>query len=124
MRKDYIEQKQRRRESAIDEELLVDRTGRKVFKSSAYSMGIAIGFLILSPILPAMGDTAEQSAEMLSVFRTLALWMIAYSVVVAFVFLFLRPKVKMVLMMLNWFLMPTVVIWGILEIKDILTGGA
>lgn len=124
MRKDYIEQKQRRRESAIDEELLVDRTGRKVFKSSAYSMGIAIGFLILSPILPAMGDTAEQSAEMLSVFRTLALSMIAYSVVVAFVFLFLRPKVKMVLMMLNWFLMPTVVIWGILEIKDILTGGA
>lgn len=87
-------------------------------------MGIAIGFLILSPILPAMGDTAEQSAEMLSVFRTLALSMIAYSVVVAFVFLFLRPKVKMVLMMLNWFLMPTVVIWGILEIKDILTGGA
>jgi|GEM_PF-4630830 len=124
MRKDYIEQKNTRRESAIDEELLVDRIGRKVFKSSAYSMGLAIGFLILSPILPAMGDTAEQSADMLGVFRTLAVWMIAYSIIVAFSFLFLRSKVKMILMMLNWFLMPSVVLWGILEIKDILTGGA
>ena len=121
---DYIRQKERRKESYIDEELLVDKTGRKVFKSSAYSMGIAIGFLILSPILPAMGDTAEQSAAMLSVFRTLAIWMIAYSVIVAFSFLFLRSKIKMILMMLNWFLMPSVVLWGILEIKDILTGGA
>ena len=71
-----------------------------------------------------MGDTAEQSAAMLSVFRTLAIWMIAYSVIVAFSFLFLRSKIKMILMMLNWFLMPSVVLWGILEIKDILTGGA
>lgn len=121
---DYIRQKEKKKDSYIDEELMVDRTGRKVFKSSAYSMGIAIGFLILSPILPAMGDTAEQSDAMLGVFRTLAVWMIAYSIIVAFSFIFLRSKVKMILMMLNWFLMPSVVLWGILEIKDILTGGA
>jgi hypothetical protein len=120
--KDSIRQKEKRKDSYIDEELMIDKTGRKVFKSSAYSMGIAIGFLILSPILPTMGDTAEQSAAMLSIFRTLAVWMIAYSVVVAFSFLFLRSKIKMILMMLNWFLMPSVVLWGILEIKDILTG--
>lgn len=124
MKNDYIEQKDRRRESAIDEELFADKTGRKVFKSSAYSMGLAVGFLILSPLIPDMGETPEQSAAFVSVFRTMAVWMIAYSIAVAFSFLFLRPKIKMILMMLNWFIMPGVVLWGVLEIKDILTGGA
>ncbi|HEU4839258.1 MAG TPA: hypothetical protein VFS88_07605 [Micavibrio sp.] len=119
----YVPQKKRHEESYIDEQLMADKTGRKVFKSSAYSMGIAVGFLILSPLLPDMGETAEQSEAMVSVFRSLALWMIAYSIIVAVSFLFLRSKIKMILMMLNWFLMPGVVLWGVFEIKDILTGG-
>lgn len=121
---DYIRQKEKRNESYIDEQLMVDRTGRKVFKSSAYSMGIAVGFLILSPLLPDMGETAEQSAELVSVFRTLAVWMIVYAVAVAMGFIFLRSKIKMILLMLNLIIAPTIILWGVFEIKDILTGGA
>ncbi len=118
-----IRQKEARKTAYIDEELMGNKVGRKVFKSSAYSLGIAIGFLILSPLLPEIGDK-EQSEAMFGLFHVLAYWMIAYSIVVAVSFLFLRPKINMILMMLNWMLMPMIAIWALLQIKDILSGHA
>ena len=112
-----------RRAAYIDEQLMADRTGRKAFKSSAYSLGIGIGFLILSPLLPDFGDP-ERSKAMFGVFRTVALWMVGYSLVVALGFFFARDKIKMILGILNWIIIPTIGIWAVMEISGILTGPA
>lgn len=121
---DYIKQKPPEKLKYVDEDLLVDRTGRKAFRAAAYSMGIAIGFIILSPFLPDLGDTNEQSDQIIGVFRMVAFWMIGYSITVAFSFFFMRPRIKAVLFILNWIVMPAVVLNAILSIKDIMSGGA
>lgn len=119
---DYIRQKERENLKYVDEELLVDKTGRKAFKSAAYSVGISAGFLLLSLFLPAMGPEGKGD-EIISVFRSLAFWMIGYALAVTIAFLFVRRHVKIVLFMLNWFFAPAVVINALLDIKNIISGG-
>lgn len=119
---DYIKQKQPEKLKYVDEELLVDKTGRRAFKSAAYSVGIAVGFLILSPLLPEMGGPEKHEA-IVSALRGIAFWMIGYALAVTIAFFFVRAHVKKVLFILNWIVVPMIAITVFLEIKDILAGG-
>lgn len=119
---DYIKQKQPEKLKYVDEELLVDKTGRKAFKSAAYSVGIAVGFLVLSPFLPEMGPEGR-SGEIVSALRGIAYWMLGYALAVTVAFFFARAHVKKVLFILNWFIVPMIAISIFLDIKDILSGG-
>lgn len=119
---DYIKQRPPEKLKYVDEELLVDKTGRRAFKSAAYSVGIAIGFLILSPLLPEMGPEGRDG-EVVAALRGVAYWMIAYALAVTLAFFFVRKHVKIVLFMLNWLVLPAVAINTFLDIQDILAGG-
>lgn len=119
---DYIKQRPPEKLKYVDEDLLVNKVGRKAFKSAAYSIGIAVGFLILSPLLPEIG-TPEQHELFMGVFRTVAVWMIVYGAAVAGGFFFMRPRVKLIMSTLNWFVMPGVLLWAVFRIQDILAGG-
>jgi len=116
---DYIKQKPPEKLKYVDEDLLVNKIGRKAFKSAAYSVGIAVGFLILSPLLPEMGS-AEQHEKFMDVLHTVALWMIFYGALIAGSFFFMRTHVKLIMSILNWFVMPGVVLWALMAIKDIM----
>ncbi len=120
MQYEPIHQKKAKETAYIDEELM-GKKNRKAFKSAAYSFGLGIGFLVLSPLLPEMG-TKEKSDALMSVFRVIAMWMIFYSAATGVAFIFFRKSVKMVLMLLNWFLVPSLAIWGFMEISGILSG--
>jgi hypothetical protein len=120
---DYIKQRPPEKLKYVDEDLLVNKVGRKAFKSAAYSIGIAAGFLIMSPLLPEIG-TPEQHELFMGVFRTVAMWMVIYGTAIAVGFFFMRPRVKLIMSTLNWFIMPAVLLWAVFEIKDILSGAA
>ena len=101
---------------------LLGKKNRRAFKSAAYAFGIAVGFLILSPILPDMGSSEAQSKDLLGEFRTLALWMIGYAVATGVAFIFFRKDVYKILTILNWVVVPTIAITAFMEISDILKG--
>ena len=115
-----IEQKYRKESGYIDEELLRDKQGKKVFKAAAYSMGIGVGFFIVQPLLPDIGDK-EKSDAMMNIFQTIALLMIGYSASLTLAFFFFRSNVKLVLFMLNWVLVPLVGLWCVTEGYKVLT---
>lgn len=114
-----IRQKPRPQQSPIDEELMGHK-GRKSFKSAAYSFGLAIGFLLLAPLVPEIGDPQKQ-IEIMKIFSSTALWMIGYSVVITLAFFFLRAYVNGIISILNWFFVPTVLIWALYDIYNLLT---
>lgn len=116
-----IKQRPREKLKYVDEDLLVDKTGRKAFRSAAYAIGIAVGFLILSPLLPEIG-TPEENTMIVSVFRTLSMWMIFYGFAISFAFFFMRPRVRFIMAILNWVVIPTVLIWVAFQISDIMGG--
>lgn len=116
-------QKKRRHDlSVVDEQLLLHRENRKLFKAVAYGFGIGLGFLILSPLLPDIGNK-EKSDAMIAVFNRVAIYMIAYAGIITFSFFFLRAHMKLVLFILNWLVLPTVGLWAFMEGYKVLTSG-
>ncbi len=118
---DPVRQKQAKQMEYYDTELL-GKKNRKAFKSAAYAFGIAIGFLLMSPLLPEMGNNKEQSEALLSAFRDIAFWMIGYAVATGVAFIFFRKDVYKILTILNWVVVPTIGISAFMEISGILQG--
>jgi len=118
---DPIRQKEAKKMEYYDEELL-GKKNRRAFKSAAYAFGIAVGFLILSPLLPDMGSSEEESEALLSAFRTIACWMIGYAATTGVAFIFFRKNVYKILTILNWVVVPMIAITMFMEISDILKG--
>ncbi len=116
---DYGVKQKPRSKSPIDEELMGHK-GRKSFKSAAYSFGLAIGFLLLAPLMPEIGDTQKQAA-ITAIFYSTALWMIGYSVVITLAFFFLRAYVNGIISIMNWFFVPTIILWALYDIYNLLT---
>lgn len=119
--RDQIKQGHRRDTGVVDEELLVNKRNKKIFKSVAYAMGLGIGFMILIPILPSIGDEAKQDA-MEYIYFVLSYSMIAYSFSLALGFFFLRPYVGLVSFMLNWVIMPGVGLWAVMAGYKVIAG--
>ena len=112
--RDQIKQGHKRDTGVVDEELLVNKRNKKIFKSVAYAMGLGIGFMILIPILPGIDDESKQAA-MEYIYFVLAYSMMGYSIALALGFFFLRPYVGLVSFMLNWVIMPGVGLWAIIS---------
>ncbi len=93
----------------VDTELL-SKQNSKAFKSAAYAMGIAIGLFIVQPMLPEISDNSRQT-EMVKLFNMSSLYLFLYAVAVSVTFFFFRGSLKPVLFVLNWFVMPTILLW-------------
>lgn len=102
----------------VDTELLGEKQNAKAFRGAAYAMGLAIGFLILSPLLGDF-DGQKQISGMIELIRVMAMWMIGYAIIVIFAYIKMRKQMRAVLFMLNWFLIPTFGLWFILRVMDI-----
>lgn len=105
--------------SYVDSEVL-SKEYRKAFKSAAYAMGIAIGLLILRPMIFEIGSP-EQHAKFMGLFGTMAMLMFLYSAAIAVTFFFFRSNLKPVLFLLNFFVAPSILIWAFMEGNSILT---
>ena len=105
--------------SVVDEELLVRKENKKVFKKVAYGAGIGVGFFLILPILPEIGDEAKSDA-IKHIFSVFAATMIFYSIALTFSFFLLRDNIKLVLLMLNWIVLPMVGLWGLMGLMDAL----
>ena len=117
--KDQIRQAHKREMLTVDEELLLNKFNKKLFRKVAYGFGIGVGLFILIPILPEIIDE-QKSGEIKSIFSVFAVSLILYSIVISFSFFFLRSHIKLVLFMLNWFIMPMIGIWGVVGLMDAL----
>lgn len=113
----YISQKQKEKLKYVDEDLLVNKIGRKAFKRAAYAIGLAVGFFLLSPFLPDVGNKEKQDA-IIGAFHVLALWLILYGALITVTFFFMREKLKLVMFILNWFVIPTVALKAVIDIMD------
>jgi len=118
---DPIRQKEAKQMEFYDSELL-GKKNRRAFKSAAYAFGIAVGFLVMSPLLPDLGSGEEESKALLSAFRDIAFWMIGYAAATGAAFIFFRNNVYKILAILNWVVVPMVAITAFMEISDILKG--
>lgn len=101
----------------VDTELLGEKQNSKAFRGAAYTIGIAFVFIILSLVLPTFED--KRVAEMIELIRSLAWWMIGYAAIVVFAYIRMRKSMKVILFMLNWFMVPTIGLWFILRVMDI-----
>ncbi len=118
--KNQIKQGHRRDIGIVDEELLVNKQNKKIFRMAAYSMGVGIACVILLPLLSNIGGDSAKSEALNTVFLYIGLALIMNALVIAFSFFFLRQNIKLVLFMLNWLILPTAGIWAVLEAIDIL----
>ena len=115
------EQEKRRKEiQFVDVDLLGKKQNIKCFKSAAYAMGFGVGFLILSPLLPDIGDK-EKSSAMADLYQSVSLCMIAYALTVTVGFFFFRKNIPFIMFVLNWFVVPTLCIWAVMEGCGIIT---
>ncbi len=115
------EQEKRRKEiQFVDVDLLGKKQNIKCFKSAAYAMGFGVGFLILSPLLPDIGDK-EKSSAMADLYQSVSLCMIAYALTVTVGFFFFRKNIPFIMFVLNWFVVPTLCIWAVMEGYGIIT---
>lgn len=101
----------------VDADMLGEKQNAKSFRSAAYTLGIAIAFLILSLILPTFED--KRVADMVELIRSLSFWMLGYGLVIVFSYIKMRKSMKYVRFMLTWFLAPTIGLWFILRVMDI-----
>lgn len=118
--KNQIQQGHKRTAGIVDEDLLVNKRNKKLFKMAAYSMGVGLACVILLPLLSSIGGDEAKSDALSTIFFYIGLALIAHALVIAFSFFFLRENIKLVLFMLNWLIMPTVGIWAVLEAIDVL----
>lgn len=118
------EQKRARKQlEYVDTELLGQKQNVKVFKKAAYGFGVGIGFLLVLPLLPDMGDSTKSKA-MLDLFHTLSLGMIFYAGAITLGYFFLRSQIKFIMFALNWIYLPSFGIWAATQGYGILTGGS
>lgn len=115
------EQERRRKEiQYVDVDLLGKKQNVKCFKSAAYAMGFGVGFLILSPFLPDVGEE-KKSEAMVDLYQSVSFWMIAYAIAVTISFFFFRKNIPFIMFILNWFAIPTVALWAMIEGYGIIT---
>lgn len=117
--RDQVHQGHKREMLTVDEELLLNKFNKKLFKKVAYGFGIGVGLFFLIPILPEIVDETK-SDEIKSIFSVFAVSLVVYSMAISFSFFFLRAHIKIVLFMLNWFIMPMVGLWGVLGLMEAL----
>ena len=104
----------------VDTELLGDKKNVSVFKKAAYAFGVGLGFFIILPLLPEVGDPVK-SKLMINLFHTISLCMILYAVAVCVAFFFMRSNLKFIMFLLNWVFIPSFAIWAVMQGYNILT---
>lgn len=93
--------------SLVDRELLATKEGRKAFVCAAYSLGVALGFSILVMFLPDP-EGVEKAEKMITIFHAFSLSLLVYAAIAILGMMFMRPVLKQVMILLNWFAFPTV----------------
>lgn len=91
----------------LDRELLSSKAGRKAFACAAYALGVALGFSILVLFLPDP-QGVEKAEKMIKIFHAFSLSLLVYSAIAIFGMMFMKPTLKYVMILLNWFAFPTV----------------
>lgn len=119
--KDQVEQGHKRDIGIVDEELLINKRNKKLFRAAAYGMGIGIGLFVFTPILPDV-VSADKMAALRDLFHTLGWLMIFYSLGIGFGFFLLRPYIKLVLFLLNWVMVPIAGIYCVVQAMKIVSG--
>ena len=115
------QQSRRRNLDVVDQELLGNKQNKKIFKNIAYAMGVGIGFILLIPMLPDIGDEAKQEG-MEAIYFIISYTLMVYSISLGLGFFFLRPYVALVAFILNWVVMPMVGIWALVEGYKVISG--
>lgn len=91
----------------VDRELLATKEGRKAFACAAYSLGVALGFSILVMFLPDP-EGVEKAERMITIFHAFSLSLLVYAAIAIFGMMFMKPILKQLMILLNWFAFPTV----------------
>lgn len=115
------QQGRRKNLDVVDQDLLINKENKSTFKAAAYSMGLGIGFLLLIPILPDIGNE-ERQRGMIDIFTRLSYLLVGYSLALAFGFFLLRPNIGLIKFILNWIVIPTAGLWAVIEGYKVLTG--
>jgi hypothetical protein len=97
----------RMRIQLVDDELISSKIGRKAFMCTAYALGVALGFSILVLFLPDPEGVAK-AERMITIFHAFSFSLLIYSAIAIYAMVFVRKVLKYVMLMLNWFVFPTV----------------
>ncbi len=104
-----MDQKEQKREKKIF----------KILKRSSIFIGVGFGFLILIPFLPDIADNEKQLA-IKNLFFLSAKSVVAYGVLMCLTVFFLRNKALLIDSLMNFFIVPTYVLWFAYEAYAIL----
>ena len=107
----------RRGRDFVDTQMLGEKQSSRAFRGAAYTIGIALGCLVLSLIVPTFED--KRVGDMVELIRVTAFWMLGYAAIVVFAYVKMRAQMRAVLFLLNWILVPTFGVWFILRVMDI-----
>lgn len=105
------------------EEDMMAKDSRKTFMTAAYYIGTAFGLFIIYLVFPDIEGTT-QDKEVLTVFGRIALALMAASAVLMMTLYYARGLSKTLMFILNWLVLPAVLIEALLELADIFMGGA
>lgn len=97
---------------------LMARQNRKTFMTAAYYLGTAIGLFFLVLILPDIEGTLRD-VRVLGVFKQLGWALVSASAVLLIALMFARGLSTMLMVSLNWFILPAVLIDGLMTLADV-----
>jgi predicted membrane channel-forming protein YqfA (hemolysin III family) len=104
------------------EDDLMAKDSRKTFMTAAYYLGTAVGLFIVYLAFPDIEGTT-QDKEVLAVFGRIGIALVAASAVLMLALYFARGLSKTLMFILNWLVLPAVLIEGLLELADIFIKG-
>ena len=102
-----------------DKELKKEKKIGKIGRNAAVSIGLGLGFLVLTPSLPDIDNEAKTDA-MKGLFANLAIMMISYGAVLLLSVVFVRNKAQLIAGIMSWFVAPSLALWFCMEVMDVL----
>ncbi len=101
-----------------NEDLMAKQT-RKTFMTAAYYLGTAVGLFFIALVVPDIEGTLRD-ARVIEVFNRFGWALVAASAALLIALIFARGTAKMLMFSLNWFILPAVLIEGLITLSDIL----
>lgn len=98
------------------------KANRKTFMTAAFYVGIAIGLFAVGLVLPDIDGTTNDS-EVIDVLSRIGYALIGASALLMIALFFAKGLSKMLMFILNWLVLPAVLIDGLLQLVEIFSAG-
>lgn len=102
-----------------DKERKKEKKIAAISRNAAMSVGIGVGFFVLVPLLPEIGNEVKADA-MKGLFASVAMAMIGYGAILLLAVMFARSKSTLIAGLMSWFVAPSIAVWFLMEAMDIL----